>query len=206
MDSAHGGDNVCCLNYWKASCCKCSCGHLSLRFPDGTYISFWPETEFGKCDIKHEQCNSKCIKTFSEEIVKKGNPDCTLEVPDLDITAMNKWWETFSNQAPKYNVWEKNCATVVLHALCEGNPWFKTFGHLKSPSTVFKIVECFVKKKEVPKLCLNLQYYCQSRLVYFLRWIYKRYDLLNRLMKVVSQTVTDLLQNSFSWVCRLFSG
>lgn len=198
---SHVEGQVCNIYLWETASSMLSFGHISLELPNKVYISFWPDTETGKCDMKHEQGNSKCFKTFHEETEEKGYPNCTLEVQNLNITAISEWWNTFSNQDPKYNVWKQNCASVVLDALSQGNPWFKGFGYVKTPKAVFRITQHYVKNEQVTNSCLIFQYVCLCMFRYFLLLIYKVYCVLHHCL---FENIHLSVNKFYDWFKRIF--
>jgi hypothetical protein len=96
-------------------------GHTSLEVRD-EYISFWPDGEAGKKDLKIKTSQpGMLVPYFHDDIRNEGNRmPVTVELPNLDEDAVVAFAKQLQRQLPRYQLARNNCSHVVAQALMAG--------------------------------------------------------------------------------------
>jgi len=96
-------------------------GHAALTVKD-SYISFWPDGEAGKKDLKIKRSQpGMLLQSISEDIRNEGNRDpITIELPNLDAERILLYLASLQNDLPRYQLARNNCSHIVAKALMEG--------------------------------------------------------------------------------------
>jgi len=106
----------CKLNVWHPRS-NFKMGHVSLSIRT-EYISWWPIREWSHIGIEF---NAKINNKLEDDIHEYGvRPDTfEIEVPLERVLEAEKWWKQmrYSLSKQKYNLFYKNCCTVVAQAL-----------------------------------------------------------------------------------------
>ncbi len=103
-------------------------GHTALTVKD-RYISFWPDGEAGKKDLKIKRSQpGMLLQSINEDIRNEGyKQPITIDLPKLDANRILHYLASLEGNIPKYQLARNNCSHVVAKALVEGakcNPSF----------------------------------------------------------------------------------
>ncbi|XP_053386496.1 uncharacterized protein LOC128550771 [Mercenaria mercenaria] len=101
------------VHIWRPD--KDHIGHSALELSDGTYISWWPETE---CDANHPRVKAAPNTSLSQDIEEEGKRhpiSYTIQVSCEELNAIKRWWAGFKCKAD-YQFVSNNCSTVAFYA------------------------------------------------------------------------------------------
>ncbi|CAF1223414.1 unnamed protein product [Didymodactylos carnosus] len=115
--SCRNGNAV--VHFWEFRSVK-EVGHVSLTLPNQIHISFWPLSRTKQC-IK-DQADPIKDQTLLKDIEFENRlPKKKVLIPSsrLDETRVVPWWENYLKEK-KYDLFDNNCAMVVLKALNAG--------------------------------------------------------------------------------------
>ncbi|XP_053386422.1 uncharacterized protein LOC123538672 [Mercenaria mercenaria] len=90
-------------------------GHCALDLGDGTYISWWPESQ---CDAKNPRARAVANTSHSIDIEGEGGRQPNsyrIHVSDGELNAIKRWWRGFKDKAD-YQIVSNNCSTVAYYA------------------------------------------------------------------------------------------
>ncbi len=96
-------------------------GHTALTVED-RYISFWPETNAGKKDLKIKRSQpGMLLQSIRQDIINEGNREpITVELPNLDSQRILIYLASLEDSIPRYQLARNNCSHIVAKALIEG--------------------------------------------------------------------------------------
>jgi hypothetical protein len=97
-------------------------GHCSLKLDDGTYISFWPDSNTAqRVKIPTGKTVSSKGSTYKDDVDAEGHdPDTIIEIRGkLNNQKIHKWW--MENQDSGYHLYTNNCTNIVEKALEVGD-------------------------------------------------------------------------------------
>lgn len=114
-------------------------GHASLTI-GSTYISFWPDGEAGKKDLKTKSSQpSTFMASLLEDIKNEGNRQpITVNLAKLNESGILDFIEQLQIKAPRYQLARNNCSHIVAQCLEAGaekpsfTPSAKEYGKLGS--------------------------------------------------------------------------
>ncbi|MGD8593419.1 MAG: hypothetical protein PVF82_11335 [Gammaproteobacteria bacterium] len=103
-------------------------GHTALTIKN-IYVSFWPEGDAGKKDLKIKTSQPGLfVQSLHEDIHNEGNrKPITIEIPNLDEDKILDYIAGIQEKTPRYQLAKNNCSHIVAKALMEGadqNPSF----------------------------------------------------------------------------------
>ena len=86
------------------------------------YISFWPDGEAGKKDLKIKRSQpGMLLQHINEDIRNEGNRQpITIDLPKLSAERILLYLATIEGDMPRYQIARNNCSHVVAKALIEG--------------------------------------------------------------------------------------
>lgn len=104
-------------------------GHTALTVRN-VYISFWPDGEAGKKDLKIKRSQpSMFAQHLREDISNEGNrPPITINIPNPDEKRLLDYIASIRRNTPRYQIARNNCSHIVAMALMQGansKPSFK---------------------------------------------------------------------------------
>lgn len=104
-------------------------GHTALTVGD-VYVSFWPDGEAGKKDLKIKRSQPGLfVQHLREDIANEGNrPPITINVDNVDETRILDYIASIQSDVPRYEIAKNNCSHIVAMALIKGagsEPSFK---------------------------------------------------------------------------------
>jgi hypothetical protein len=104
-------------------------GHTALTVKD-RYISFWPDGDAGKKDLKLKRSQpGMLLQSLREDIRNEGGRQpITIELPRLDAERILIYLANLEGNLPRYQIARNNCSHIVAKALIEGakcKPSFK---------------------------------------------------------------------------------
>lgn len=93
-------------------------GHASLE-TSNAYISYWPSTPANKKDFKIGQTHEAAFPSSYRTDWRLEGKECDHKVylSGLNEVELEKQWQKFKNDAPKYNMVKHNCSTVIATML-----------------------------------------------------------------------------------------
>lgn len=96
-------------------------GHTALTVKD-RYVSFWPDGEAGKKDIKIKRSQpGMFMQSLKEDIRNEGNRQpVTIDIPGLDKERILLYLASLQGNVPRYQLARNNCCHIVAKALDEG--------------------------------------------------------------------------------------
>lgn len=96
-------------------------GHTALTVKD-RYISFWPDGEAGKKDLKIKRSQpGLLLQSINEDIRNEGNREpITIDLPKLNQERILLYLASLEDNMPRYQVARNNCSHIVAKALIEG--------------------------------------------------------------------------------------
>jgi len=97
-------------------------GHTALTVKD-RYISFWPDGEAGKKDLKIKRSQpGLLIQNLNEDIFNEGNrKPTTIELPKLNAERILFFLASLEGDTPKYQIARNNCSHIIAKALMAGS-------------------------------------------------------------------------------------
>ena len=103
-------------------------GHTALTVKS-VYISFWPDGEAGKKDLKIKKSQpGMFIQQLHEDIANEGNRHpISVDIPNLDENRILDFIASIQRNIPRYQIARNNCSHIVAMALIQGansNPSF----------------------------------------------------------------------------------
>ena len=103
-------------------------GHTSLSVKN-EYVSFWPDGEAGKKDLKIKRSQpGMLIQSLHEDIRNEGGRQpITIELPKLNDEAVLDYIAGIQRHTPRYQIARNNCSHIIANALVAGagsNPSF----------------------------------------------------------------------------------
>jgi len=114
-------------------------GHAALTI--GTvYISFWPDGEAGKKDLKIKTSQpGTFMANLATDIKNEGNRQpITISIPNLNEDGILDFIEEMQSKTPRYQLARNNCSHIVAQCLQAGakkptfTPSAKEYGKLGS--------------------------------------------------------------------------
>jgi hypothetical protein len=112
------------VNVWKAN--NGNVGHCSLTvYADDahrtTYISWWPERDYGPSDLLLNSCVQRARKSKRQDESAEGGSPLVVPVSSLDEDAIVSYWRRLlADTTKQYCGQSLNCATIVYRALRAG--------------------------------------------------------------------------------------
>ena len=114
-------------------------GHAALTIGT-TYISFWPDGDAGKKDLKIKTSQpGTFMASLADDIRNEGNRQpITVNLAKLNENSMLDFIETLRIKAPRYQLARNNCSHIVAQCLEAGaekpsfTPSAKEYGKLGS--------------------------------------------------------------------------
>lgn len=114
-------------------------GHAALTI-GSTYVSFWPDGEAGKKDLKTKSSQpSTFMASLLDDIKNEGDRQpITVTIPNLDESRILDFIEQLQIKAPRYQLARNNCSHIVAQCLQAGavkpsfTPSAKEYGKLGS--------------------------------------------------------------------------
>ncbi|WP_444896967.1 hypothetical protein [Microbulbifer sp. SSSA005] len=108
-------------------------GHTSLSFGNN-YVSFWPEDEAGKKDLKIKTSQpGHFMAALQEDIVAEGNRQpITVTILKFDEEKLSRFIADLRSNIPRYQIARYNCSNVVSECLkvaCNTPPTFHPSAH-----------------------------------------------------------------------------
>jgi len=96
-------------------------GHTALTVKD-RYISFWPDGEAGKKDLKIKRSQpGLLLQSINEDIRNEGNrKPITIDLPKLNQERILLYLASLEDNMPRYQIARNNCSHIVAKALIEG--------------------------------------------------------------------------------------
>ena len=96
--------------------------HTALTVKD-RYISFWPDGEAGKKDLKIKRSQpGLLLQSINEDIRNEGNRQpITIEIPGLNEERILIYLASLEGDMPRYQIARNNCSHVVANALIAGS-------------------------------------------------------------------------------------
>lgn len=96
-------------------------GHTAMTVKD-RYISFWPDGEAGKKDLKIKTSQpGTLLQSIKEDIFNEGNRQpVTVELPNLDTERVLLYLAVLEGDMPRYQLARNNCSHIIAKALMEG--------------------------------------------------------------------------------------
>lgn len=103
-------------------------GHTALTVKD-RYISFWPDGDAGKKDLKIKRSQpGMFLQSMTEDIRNEGNRHpITVELPKLNEDKILQYLASLEGNVPRYQIARNNCSHIVAKALMEGADCKPTF-------------------------------------------------------------------------------
>ncbi|MEM9102194.1 MAG: hypothetical protein AAGB12_07705, partial [Pseudomonadota bacterium] len=104
-------------------------GHTSLTYGNN-YVSFWPENDAGKKDLKIKTSHPGLfVSELKEDILAEGRRQpITIVINDnIDEEALENYILDLQRSTPKYQLARYNCSNVVIECLkvaCGKEPSF----------------------------------------------------------------------------------
>lgn len=97
-------------------------GHTAITVKD-RYISFWPDGEASKKDLKIKRSQpGLLLQHLNEDIRNEGNrPPITVDLPSLDEDKILLYMASLESNIPRYQIARNNCSHIVAKALIEGS-------------------------------------------------------------------------------------
>jgi hypothetical protein len=105
-------------------------GHTALTV-DTVYVSFWPESEAGKKDLKIKRSHPGSFMTsLQDDVINEGNRQpITVTISNgVNESALLDHIELLQRNTPRYQLARNNCSHVIadcLYAACGQKPSFK---------------------------------------------------------------------------------
>ena len=104
-------------------------GHTALTVGN-VYISFWPESEAVKKDLKIKRSQpGMFVQHLHEDIANEGNrPPITISIDNIDENRILDYIALIQSNVPRYQIARNNCSHIVAMALMKGadsEPSFK---------------------------------------------------------------------------------
>lgn len=96
-------------------------GHTALTVKN-VYISFWPDGEANKKDLKIKRSQPGLfIQNLFEDIANEGNrPPITVNLPGLDEDSILDYIASLQSNTPRYQLAKNNCSHIVAMVLMQG--------------------------------------------------------------------------------------
>jgi hypothetical protein len=96
-------------------------GHTALTVRD-VYISFWPDGEAGKKDLKIKRSQPGMLaQHIHEDIANEGNrPPLTINIDNIDENRILDYIASIQSDVPRYQIARNNCSHIVAMALMKG--------------------------------------------------------------------------------------
>lgn len=96
-------------------------GHTALTVND-RYISFWPDGEAGKKDLKIKRSRpGMLLQGLNEDIRNEGGRHpITINLTTLNEDQMLQYLASLEDNIPRYQLARNNCSHIVAKALIEG--------------------------------------------------------------------------------------
>lgn len=103
-------------------------GHTALTVRD-RYISFWPDGEAGKKDLKIKRSQpGLLLQSLNEDVRSEGyRQPITIELYHLDEDKILRYLADLENDLPRYQIARNNCSHIVANALMAGTVRKPTF-------------------------------------------------------------------------------
>jgi len=103
-------------------------GHASLSF-GVDYVSFWPEDDAGKKDLKIKRSHpGSLMNDLAEDIrAEGGRQPITVVIPHINTAKLSQFIKDLNSRTPRYQLAKYNCSHVVAECLkiaCEKEPSF----------------------------------------------------------------------------------
>ncbi|HEY0923106.1 hypothetical protein [Rheinheimera pacifica] len=104
-------------------------GHTALTIRD-VYVSFWPDGEAGKKDLKIKTSHPGAyVESLEHDIENEGGrKPITIDIANLDEVPMLHYVNFLQNNVPRYQIARHNCSHLVVDVLKRGankKPSFK---------------------------------------------------------------------------------
>ena len=96
-------------------------GHTALTIKN-IYVSFWPDGEAGKKDLKIKTSQpGMFVQSLHEDIYNEGNRQpMTINIPGLDEDKILDYIAQLQEKMPRYQLARNNCSHIVAKALMAG--------------------------------------------------------------------------------------
>lgn len=96
-------------------------GHTALTVGN-VYISFWPESEAVKKDLKIKRSQpGMFVQHLHEDIANEGNrPPVTISIDNIDENRILDYIALIQSNVPRYQIARNNCSHIVAMALMKG--------------------------------------------------------------------------------------
>lgn len=96
-------------------------GHTAITVGN-VYISFWPDGQAGKKDIKVKTSQPGLfIQNLQEDVINEGNRlPTTIDLPNLDEDKILDYIADIQGKIPRYQIARNNCSHIVAMALIQG--------------------------------------------------------------------------------------
>ena len=104
-------------------------GHTALTIGN-VYVSFWPDGEAGKKDLKIKRSQPGAFMTsLRDDVINEGNRQpITIDVSEgINESALLDHIETLQRNTPRYQLARNNCSHIVAECLfvaCQKKPSF----------------------------------------------------------------------------------
>jgi len=97
-------------------------GHAAMTV-NNTYISFWPDGEAGKKDLKTKRSQpGQFMASLHDDIYNEGDRQpITVELPYLDTNSILDYIAGLQSNNPRYQLARNNCSHIVANALIAGS-------------------------------------------------------------------------------------
>lgn len=97
-------------------------GHTAMTVKD-RYISFWPDGEAGKKDLKIKTSQpGTLLQSIKEDIRNEGNRQpISIELPNLDAERVLLYLASLEGDMPRYQLARNNCSHIIAKTLMEGS-------------------------------------------------------------------------------------
>ena len=81
----------------------------------GTYLSFWPDSEAGKRDLKAKRSHDGSLMEYIEDGIRAEDMVLpkTYEIRGLDEEAIIRYTRGIQSNLPRYQIARNNCSHVV---------------------------------------------------------------------------------------------
>jgi RHS repeat-associated protein len=158
------------VHVWRYRGSRVAWGHASMTLEDGTYISWWPQSDQGRPikfwtkwvsrDIYEAPAyENRTLEKDQED--ESGNPrqpkppDNEIKLRSLNEPAIKIWWENYKRD-PRWRTLDRNCSTTVATALKLGMPeefksgpqwWWVSQNLVWTPEDV-EALALYIQKKE----------------------------------------------------------
>ncbi|WP_444996411.1 hypothetical protein [Aliikangiella sp. IMCC44359] len=108
-------------------------GHASLSF-GANYVSFWPEDDAGKKDLKIKRSHpGQFMNALHEDVQAEGNRQpITITIPRINDEKLSRFIADLMSNTPRYQLAKYNCSNVVAECLkvaCDKAPSFYPTAH-----------------------------------------------------------------------------